>query len=76
MKNETFDKLKWIAVFFIPATAVLINSVGKGLNWQYTDTAVLVTNAIGVYVGSLLGVSNRTYNKLTTETTVDDSSQT
>ncbi|MFC4772375.1 phage holin [Enterococcus hermanniensis] len=33
MQNETFDKLKWIAVFFIPATDVMINSVGKGLNW-------------------------------------------
>ncbi|MDT2737674.1 phage holin [Enterococcus pseudoavium] len=64
MKNETFDKLKWFAIFFVPATAVLINTIGQALNWPYTDTAVLVINALGVYIGSLLGVSNRTYNKL------------
>lgn len=72
MKNETFDKLKWIAIFFVPATATLISTIGKGFDWQYTDTAVLVVNAIGVYVGSLLGVSNRTYNNLTTDNTTTE----
>lgn len=76
MKNETFDKLKWVAIFFVPATATLISTIGGKLGWQYTDTAVLVTNALGVYVGSLLGVSHRTYNNLTSDPTVDDSSQT
>lgn len=76
MKNETFDKLKWVAIFFVPAAATLISTIGGKLGWQYTDTAVLVINAIGFYLGSLLGVSNRTYGKAIIDTLVDDSSQT
>lgn len=63
MKNETFDKLKWIAIFFVPATATLISTIGGKVGWEFTDTLVLIVNALGVYIGSLLGVSNRTYNK-------------
>ncbi|MDT2485064.1 phage holin [Enterococcus avium] len=64
MKNETFDKLKWIAIFFVPATATLISTIGGKVGWEFTDTAVLIINALGIYIGSLLGVSNRTYNKM------------
>ncbi|MGJ0706657.1 phage holin [Enterococcus avium] len=69
MKNETFDKLKWIAIFFVPTTATLISTIGGKVGWEFTDTAVLIINALGFYIGSLLGVSNKTYNKM------NDSSQ-
>lgn len=75
MKNETFDKLKWIAIFFVPATATLVSTIGQSIDWSYTGTAVLIINALGVYVGSLLGISNRTYKNLTTKDALNDSSQ-
>ena len=65
MDNKTYDKLKWAAIVFFPALSVLVKTVGSGLDWIYTDTAVLVINAAALFLGSLLGVSARTYSTLT-----------
>ena len=65
MQNETYDKLKWIAIIFFPALSVLIKTIGSAVAWQYTDIAVLVINALAVFIGSFIGVSAKTYSLLT-----------
>jgi len=61
--NKTYDILKWIAVIAMPAIGVAIGTIGKGLGYDQTDTILLVWTAIDTLLGSLLGVSTRSYNK-------------
>lgn len=61
MQNKTFDVLKNIALIVIPALATFIGVVGKALEWQNTDITVIIVTAVGTFLGTVLGVSNRTY---------------
>lgn len=64
MQNKTFDVLKNIALIVIPALATFIGVVGKALEWQNTDITVIIVTAVGTFLGTVLGVSNRTYKML------------
>lgn len=64
MQNKTFDVLKNVALIVIPALATFIGVVGKALEWQNTDITVLIVTAVGTFLGTVLGVSNRTYKML------------
>ncbi len=61
MKNTTYDKLKWMAIIVIPAIATFVGTVGVATGWQQTDLAVTTITAVGVLLGSVLGVSNQKY---------------
>lgn len=63
MKNKTYDKLKWGAIIVIPAVATLVGTVGVSVGWQQTDLAVTIITAVGVFLGTVLGVSSQNYNK-------------
>ncbi|HAQ4476087.1 TPA: holin, partial [Enterococcus faecium] len=40
---------------------------GKGVNWRYTDITVMIITGFGAFLGSILGVSNRTYKKISSD---------
>lgn len=61
MQNKTFEVLKWVAAIVIPALATFVGLVGKAINWEYTDTTVIIISGLGAFLGTILGVSNRTY---------------
>ena len=61
MQNKTFDTLKWVATIVVPALATLVGVVGKAVNWEYTDITVIIITALGTFLGTVLGISNRTY---------------
>lgn len=63
MKNKHYDVLKWVAIIVIPALAVLVGQVGNALNWEFTKVTVEVINAIALFLGTILGVSNYNYKK-------------
>lgn len=67
MQNKTFDVLKNIALIVIPALATFIGVVGKALEWQNTDITVIIVTAVGTFLGTVLGVSNRTYKMLSSD---------
>ncbi|EME8214473.1 phage holin [Enterococcus hirae] len=67
MNNKTFEVLKWFALVVIPAIATFVGLVGKALNWQYTDICVVIITGFGTFLGSVLGVSNRTYKMFSAE---------
>lgn len=63
LNNSTYDKLKWIALVLFPATETLILAVGK--IWSlpnYVGIAATVA-AVGVFLGTILGVSTWNYNR-------------
>lgn len=63
MKNKHYDILKWVAIIVIPALAVLVEQVGNAFNWEFTKVTVEVINAIALFLGAILGVSNYNYKK-------------
>ena len=63
MKNKHYDILKWAAIIVIPALAVLVGQVGNAFNWEFTKVTVEVVNAIALFLGTILGVSNYNYKK-------------
>jgi uncharacterized membrane protein len=51
----------------IPALATFVGVVGKAINWEYTDITVIIITAIGTFLGTVLGVSNRTFKMFSSE---------
>ncbi len=67
MQNKTFEILKWVALIVIPALATFVGVVGKAINWEYTDITVIIITAIGTFLGTVLGVSNRTFKMFSSD---------
>ena len=63
MKNKHYDILKWVAIIVIPALAVLVGQVGNAFNWEFTKVTVEIINAIALFLGTILGISNYNYKK-------------
>lgn len=60
LPGRVYDILKWLALIALPAIAWLVGAVG--LQWGLPHCGELVTtiNAIGLFVGALIGVSQLT----------------
>lgn len=63
MNNKTYDILKWIVITVLPASSVLIATIGNTLNYADTNTIVIILNAITVFLGATIGVSSTKYNE-------------
>lgn len=61
LKDGTYDKIKWIALAFIPALEVLILTVGKIWGLPYYDNIGATVAAVGVFLAAIIGVSSRNY---------------
>ena len=61
LKDGTYDKIKWIALAFIPALEVLILTVGKIWGLPYYDNIGATVAAVGVFLAAIIGVSSKTY---------------
>lgn len=61
MNNKTYDTLKWVAMIVLPSVATFIGTIGVATSWDKTDLAVTIVTAVGVLLGSVLGVSNKNY---------------
>lgn len=61
MSNRVYDVLKWVAMFFLPALAILIKSLGHiwGFAWaqEVADTVV----AVNAMLAAVLGISSVNY---------------
>lgn len=61
LPDGVYDKIKWIALAFIPALEVLILTVGKIWGLPYYDNIAATIAAVGVFLAALIGVSSKTY---------------
>ncbi|WP_100065105.1 phage holin [Miniphocaeibacter massiliensis] len=64
ISNKTYDILKWVAILLLPALSALVGTVGAAVSFEYTEIAVIVINAIAVFIGSVIKVSTDKYNKI------------
>jgi hypothetical protein len=63
INNSLYDCLKWIAILFLPALAILIKTVFAIWQIPLGDQISATIIALQVFLGAILGVSSLNYNK-------------
>ncbi len=61
MSNKTYDILKWIALYFLPALATLYFALAGIWNLPYGEQVLGTISAIDTFLGVLLGLSSAKY---------------
>lgn len=59
LNDKVYNFLKWFALIFLPALAILVSVVlpAWNLGTDYVKPIVITLNAIGVFIGTLIGIS-------------------
>ena len=63
ISNRTYDVLKYLACFFLPALAVLVKTVFAIWNLPYGDEISATIVALNAFLGACLGISSISYQK-------------
>lgn len=63
LSNKLFDVLKWVAILFLPALAILIRTVFAIWKIPFGEEISSTVVALQVFLGAILGVSTLNYNK-------------
>lgn len=64
LSNKTYDILKYIAQYVLPACGTLYFALAGIWNLPYGEQIVGTITAVDTFLGVLLGISTNTYNKL------------
>lgn len=59
--NKTYDALKWIAQYFLPALGTLYFALAGIWDLPYGEQIVGSITAIDTFLGVLLGISTKNY---------------
>lgn len=62
MSNKLYDVLKWVALTACYAFAIFYKQVGEAWGWPHIDQVVTTINAVGLLIGTLIGVEGAVYN--------------
>lgn len=65
LENRVYDVLKWVAILFLPALAILIRTVFAIWNIPYGEQISSTIIAIQVFLGAVLGISTLQYKEET-----------
>lgn len=71
-ENRVYDVLKWICLIFLPAVAVLYSAIDGVFGWGYTATVTTIISAIEAFIGSMIGISTKSYRKKNDEFCSED----
>lgn len=63
LSDKTYDTLKWLAIYVIPAIATFTGVVGCALGWEYTAIAETCIGATGSLIASCIGMSVKAYEQ-------------
>lgn len=63
MSNKTYDMLKWIAQYFLPAVGTLYLGLSKIWGFPHGEEVMGTIAAIDTFLGVMLGISAANYNK-------------
>lgn len=64
ISNKTYDILKWIAQYFLPAVGSLYFAIASIWGLPYGEQIVGTITAIDTFLGIILGISTAQYNKI------------
>lgn len=63
LSSETYDILKWIAQYLLPAAGTLYFALASIWGLPYGEQIVGTITAVDTFLGVLLGISSANYNK-------------
>ena len=63
MKDSVYDKMKWVAMFFLPALAILVKTVFAIWNLPFGEEISATIVAVNAFLGACLGISTIQYQK-------------
>lgn len=63
LNNKSYDILKWIAMYFLPALGTLYFALASIWELPYGEQVVGTVTAIDTFLGVILGISTSQYNK-------------
>ena len=63
MSNKTYDILKWVAQYFLPAVGTLYLALSKIWGFPNGEEVMGTVAAIDTFLGVMLGISSANYNK-------------
>lgn len=63
LSNKTYNVLKWIAMYFLPAVGTLYFALSGIWGLPYGEEIVGTITAVDTFLGVILGISSATYNK-------------
>lgn len=63
LKDTTYNMLKHIAIYVIPAIATFVGIVGCAVGWEHTAIAETIIGATGSCIASCIGMSVRAYER-------------
>jgi len=65
LPDGVYDVLKWIAIVAIPALVTFLSIILPALKVspEVVNTVTTIISALGVFIGTLLGVSTYAYKK-------------
>ena len=63
--DKIYNVLKWILLIAVPAVITLLTTLTMVWGWNIPLEAIVTTiSAIAIFVGALIGVSTKNYNKI------------
>lgn len=57
LPDKAYQILKWVGLILMPALAALIGAVGPAWGLPKVDAIVLTINALGTFIGVVIGAS-------------------
>lgn len=63
MTNKTYDILKWIAQYLLPALGTLYFGLSKIWGFPYGEEIVGTIGVVDTFLGVILGISTAQYNE-------------
>ena len=63
LSSETYDALKWIAQYLLPALGTLYFALAGIWNFPYGEQIVGTITAVDTFLGVILGISSAQYRK-------------
>lgn len=63
LNNKTYDVMKWIAQYLLPAVGALYFALSQIWGLPYGEEIVGTITAIDAFLGAILGISTMNYKK-------------
>lgn len=60
LPDSVYNVLKWVGLIVLPALATFYGLIAPYWNLPYPDAIVVTINGLGVFIGTLIGVSSKT----------------
>ena len=61
--DKIYNVLKWVCIILVPALNVFLTTIFALYNIPHIEIVVGTISAVATFIGALIGVSTKSYNK-------------